>query len=142
MAIYIVDASVVIEYLVTGTYTPNARALFNQATPNDRFIVPEFCLLECTNVLWKQVRFNGMPVMQAETLLRHLKKLPLTRVPAKAALNSALTIGLTHQLAIYDSAYVALAKRSGYPLISIDQPQIRAATAEGVTLIPVTTFKP
>ncbi|MBZ0275661.1 MAG: type II toxin-antitoxin system VapC family toxin [Anaerolineae bacterium] len=141
MAIYIVDASVVIEYLVTGDYTPNARTLFNQATPNDRFIVPEFCLLECANVLWKQVRFNEMPVVQAEALLRHLKKLPLTRVPAKAALNSALTIGLTHQLAIYDSAYIALAKRSGYPMISIDQPQIRAATAEGVTLIPITSFK-
>lgn len=53
MAVYIVDASVVIEYLVTGVYTPNARALFNQAAANDRFIVPEFCLLECTNVLWK-----------------------------------------------------------------------------------------
>jgi len=140
MAIYLVDASIVIEYLVTGSYTPNARILFNQATPNDRFIVPEFCLLECTNVLWKQVRFNGMSVIQAEILLRHLKKLPLTRVPAKAALNSALTIGLTHQLAIYDSGYIALAKRSGYPLISIDQPQIRAATAEGVTVIPITNF--
>ncbi|MCU0497899.1 MAG: hypothetical protein MUF87_11150 [Anaerolineae bacterium] len=51
MAIYIVDASVVIEYLVTGTYISNAQALFDQATSNDRFIVPEFCLLECTNVL-------------------------------------------------------------------------------------------
>ncbi|MCU0514877.1 MAG: type II toxin-antitoxin system VapC family toxin [Anaerolineae bacterium] len=141
MAICIVDASVVIEYLVTGTYTPNALALFNQATPNDRFIVPEFCLLECTNVLWKQVRFNGMPVSRAEALLRHLKKLPLTRVPAKAALSNALTIGLTHQLAIYDAAYVALAKRSGYPLISLDQPQIQAATAEGVSLIPITQLK-
>lgn len=140
MAIYIVDASVVIEYLVTGAYTPNAYALFNQATPNDRFIAPEFCLLECTNVLWKQVRFNGMPVTQAEALLRHLKKLPLMRIPAKAVLSNALKIGLTHQLAVYDSAYIALAKRSGYPLISIDQPQVQAAAAEGVALIPITNF--
>jgi len=141
MAIYIVDASVVIEYIVAGPFTPNAHALFTQATSNDRFIVPEFCLLECTNVLWKRVRFDGMPIARAQALLRHLKKLPLTRVPAKAALSAALTIGVTHQLAIYDSAYVALASRSNYPLISIDQPQIRAATAEGVTLIPVTHFR-
>ena len=141
MAVYIVDASVVIEYLVTGQYTPNARALFRQAMPDDRFIVPEFCLLECTNVLWKQVRFNSMPLPQAQALLKHLKKLPLTRVPAKSALNSALSIGLTHQLAIYDSAYIALASRSTYPLIRIDQAQIRTATTVGVTLIPVTDFK-
>ena len=141
MAVYIIDASVVIEYLVTGPFTPNARALFTQATSNDRFIVPEFCLLECTNVLWKQVRFNGMPVDLAQALLKHLKKLPLIRVPAKAALSTALTIGLTHQLAIYDSTYIALASRSNYPLISIDQPQIRAAAAESIALIPVTNFK-
>lgn len=141
MANYIIDASVVIEYLINGPYTPNARALFAQVTSIDRLIVPEFCLLECTNVLWKHVRFQGMAVSQAEALLKHLRKLPLMRVPAKAALNSALRIGLTHQLAIYDSAYVALAKRSGHPLITIDLPQQRAATAEGVTLTPITNFK-
>jgi predicted nucleic acid-binding protein len=137
---YILDASVVIEYLVVGSFTANVRALFTQATANDRFIVPEFCLLECTNVIWKQVRFNGMPITQAQALLKHLKKLPLTRVPAKAALNRALVIGLTHQLAIYDSVYIALASYSNYPLVSVDQSQIRAAASEGVILIPVTNF--
>jgi predicted nucleic acid-binding protein len=141
MAVYIVDASVVIEYLITGPYTINARALFTRTTPTDRLIVPEFCLLECANVLWKQVRFQGMPVFQAQTLLRHLRKLPLIRVPVKAALNTALTMGLKHQLAVYDSAYVALASRSGYPFITTDQSQSRAATAEGVTLLPITNFK-
>lgn len=55
MANYIVDASVVIEYLITGPYTPNVQAFFNQITNADRLTVPEFCLLECTNVIWKQV---------------------------------------------------------------------------------------
>lgn len=142
MAIYIVDASVVIEYLVTGSYTPNARALFSQVTPADRLIVPEFCLLECTNVLWKQVRFQGMPFFQAHALLKHLRKLPLTRVPVKAALDTALKIGVTHQLAVYDSTYIALASRSRYPLITLDQPQSRAARAEGVALKPITDFVP
>ena len=142
MAAYIVDASVVIEYLVAGQHTLNARALFTQAMPGDRFIVPEFCLLECTNVLWKQVRFQGMPAAQAQGLLKNLKKLPLTRVPAKAALNTALSIGLTHNLAIYDSTYVALAKRSNIPLVSLDQPQIRAAAAEGVAVALITNFTP
>ena len=140
MANYVVDASVVIEYLISGPYTANTRVLFAQVTPNDRLIVPEFCLLECTNVLWKQVRFQGMAVAQAEAVLKHLRKLPLLRVPVKAMLNSALRIGLTRGLAVYDSAYVALAKRSQYPLITIDQPQQRAATAERVALKPVTDF--
>jgi predicted nucleic acid-binding protein len=142
MAIYIVDASVVIEYLVTGPYTVNARALFSQATSADRLIVPEFCLLECTNVLWKQVRFQGMSLSQAQALLRHLRKLPLTRVPVKAALDAALKVGVTHQLAVYDSTYIALASRSRYPLVTLDQPQSRAAGAEGIMLKSITDFVP
>ncbi len=140
MATHIIDASIVIEYLITGQYTPNARALFDQVAPDDRLIVPEFCLLECTNVLWKQVRFQGMAADKAHTLLRHLRKLPLVRVPVKAALDSALKIGLTHQLAVYDAAYIALASRAGQPFITLDQRQRQAAAAEGVSLIPITNF--
>ncbi|MCB9452418.1 MAG: type II toxin-antitoxin system VapC family toxin [Anaerolineaceae bacterium] len=142
MANYIVDASVVIEYLITGPYTPNVQAFFNQITSADRLTVPEFCLLECTNVIWKQVRFSGMSRGDAEELLRVLRTLKLRRAPMKRLLDRALDIALNNTLAVYDSGYVALALHYGYPLISIDQPQIRAATAEGVTLIPVTAFKP
>lgn len=142
MATYIVDASVVIERFIRGPYTANAQALFAQLAVNDTLIIPEFCLLEATNVLWKHVRFQGMPLAQAQTLLRDLRALPLKRAPVKRLLNTALDIGLKHQLAIYDSAYIALALHSRYPLITIDQPQSRAATAEGATLKPVTDFKP
>lgn len=142
MASYIIDASVVIEYLITGSYTPNVNAFFNQIKSADRLVIPEFCLLECTNVIWKQVRFNGMSRSDADELLNVLRTLKLRRSPMKRLLDRALDIGLRNSLAVYDSGYIALALHYGYPLISIDQPQIRAATAEGVTLIQVTTFKP
>jgi predicted nucleic acid-binding protein len=54
MANYIVDASIVIEYLISGPYTSNVQSFFNQVTDADRLIVPEFCLLECTNVMWQR----------------------------------------------------------------------------------------
>ncbi len=142
MTTYILDASVVIERLIQGPYTSNVRVLFRHALSGDQFIVPEFCLLECTNVLWKHVRFQGMPADLARELLRDLRALPLKRIPAKSALTAALEIGLTYQLAIYDSTYIALATRSGYPFITVDQSQSRAAMAEGVTLKVVTDFKP
>lgn len=140
MANIVIDASVVIEYLITGSYTPNIRAFFNQITVVDRLIVPEFCLLECTNVIWKQVRFSGMSRTDAGILLKVLRTLKLRRAPMKRLLEQSLEIALNNTLAVYDSGYIALALHYGYPLITIDQPQIRAATAEGVTLIPVTRF--
>lgn len=141
MATYVVDASVIVERLVQGPYTSNARVLFRRALAGDRFVVPEFCLLECANVLWKHVRFQGMPPGQARQLLRDLRALPLKRIPVKGALSAALDIGLTHQLSVYDAVYLALASRSGYPFITADQSQSQAATAEGVTLIPLTRFE-
>jgi predicted nucleic acid-binding protein len=66
MVDYIVDASVVIQRLIQQPFTHNATAMFNQTTATDQLIVPEFCLIECTNVIWKQVRFFGMQQPQAE----------------------------------------------------------------------------
>jgi predicted nucleic acid-binding protein len=140
MPTYVIDASVVIERLLRSTYTPNAQALFRSLGVTDRLIIPEICLVECTNVIWKYVRFQGMPRSQADVLIKDLKNLPLERVPVKALLNIALDIGLKHQLAVYDSVYIVLAKRSNYPLITIDQPQQRAASSEGVTITPITLF--
>ncbi|MBI5669557.1 MAG: type II toxin-antitoxin system VapC family toxin [Chloroflexi bacterium] len=141
MATYIVDASVVVETLVEGPHSSNARLLFHKLLRGDVIVVPEFCLVECTNVLWKQVRFQNMPKPQAERLLSDLRALPLKRVPVKKLLPVALDIGLRHHLAVYDSIYIALALRSGYPLISLDHPQVAAAEAEGVVLKPLTDFR-
>lgn len=142
MANYIVDASVVIEYLVTGAYTSHVQTFFNQVKITDRLIVPEFCLLECTNVIWKQMRFNGMSREDAKIVLSLLRALKLRRTPMKQLLDKSLEIALNNTLAIYDSSYIALAMHYNYPLISLDQPQIRGAKAEGVLVIPIENYQP
>jgi predicted nucleic acid-binding protein len=60
----------------------------------------------------------------------------------KRLLDRALEIALDNSLAVYDAGYIALALHYGYPLITIDQSQGQAATAEGVRVIPVTNFTP
>jgi predicted nucleic acid-binding protein len=137
---YVIDASVVIEYLVAGPNTLHAQAFFATMTDADRLLVPEFCLLECTNVIWKQVRFTGMKLFAAYQLLGLLRKLKLQRTPMKRLLDRALEIGIDHQLAVYDAGYIALSERYQCSLISIDQPQIQAAQREGVTIIPLGSF--
>lgn len=140
MANTIVDASVVIEYLITGPHTPEVQAFFNRVTAADRLIVPEFCLLECTNVIWKQVRFGGMAHSDAQDLVRVLRMLKLRRAPVRQILDRALGIALAHTLAVYDSAYIALALHYAYPLVTLDQRQSQAAAAEGVSLISMASL--
>ena len=142
MAEYLVDASVVIEYLLPGPYTPNAIAFFDQTTSVDVLRVPEFCLLECTNVLWKHARFKNVTTATARLLLEDLRNLKLRRTPMKSVLDVSLDIALRNQLAVYDASHIALAQHYDCPLISIDQPQLRAATGEGILVELLTNFQP
>jgi len=142
VTVYIVDASIVVEYIIAGPYTPNAKTLFNGALHGDQFTAPELYLAECVNVIWKMVRFRGMPSNQAIQALRDLKAMPIKRAAIKGVLAPALAIGLKHELAIYDSLYIALALKTGSVFITIDTKQQRAASAEGTTVKPITHFKP
>ena len=137
---YIVDASVVIEYLISGPFTSNVQVFFNTISDDDTLTAPEFCLLECTNVIWKQVRFNNMPRSDAELLLQVLRVLKIRRAPMKRLLDRTLEIALNNRIAVYDAGYIALSVHYGYPLVSIDRQQIQAASNVGVTAVPIATF--
>lgn len=141
MAGYVLDASVVVQRLIQDTHTPYVRALFQRLTETDDHLwVPEFCLVECANMLWKAVRFRGMPPEQAVRLLTDLAALPLRVVPVSDLLPRALTLGMTHNLSIYDSIYIAMVERLACPLVTVDARQSQAAAASGLMLKPVTDF--
>lgn len=142
MSDFILDASILIQYVIADIHTTYVDTLFESVGDTITAHIPEFCLLECTNVLWKQVRFNNVP---SETAIEHakdLRALDLVIVPITDLLPRALEIGTKHQLAIYDSVYIAMAEQLGYPLITDDGKQAEAASAEAVTLKPITDFEP
>ena len=140
MADYVVDTTIVMSYLTVNNYTSNASAFFNQVKAADQLFVPEFCLAECTNVLWKEARFGNLPVTTARTTLADLYKMPLIGVLIKPLLSQALDIGLRRQLSIYDSLFIVLAHKYQCPLLTVDQKQTDAALAEQIRIIPITNF--
>jgi predicted nucleic acid-binding protein len=142
MAIYVVDASVVIQYAIAQTYTLEARGLIARMYQEDQLFIPEFCLLECVNVLWKEVRFRGLPQTQAEQIVDELLALSFRIMPTVNLLPRALQIGLSCQLAMYDSLYIALAISLDSPLVTVDDRQENAAIACGIILKPITDFSP
>jgi len=141
MTTYVIDASVLLGQFVQETYTPNVLALFEQVRRDtDQLYLPEFGRLECVNVLWKQVRFQGMRQVQAERAMQDLRALPLRLVMVSDLYQNAFQIGLKHQLAVYDSLYIALAYQLGCPLLTVDQKQMKAAQVEGVSIKLITDF--
>jgi predicted nucleic acid-binding protein len=137
---YVVDTSVVIQRLIVEMNTPHVRCLFAQMAKGLVIIVPEFCLLECANVLWKQVRFQGMPRQTAESLLIELLELPLQIVAGSQLMPRALQLGLANQLAIYDAIYLALAESLNCTVITADQKQAEAAISTQISTKPITDF--
>ena len=140
MASYVVDASVVISRFVKESYTSHTIALFTRLNSGDIFYVPEFCRLECINVLWKHVRFQGVAREQAIQAVQDLLALPLTIASIESVYGRALELGLDHGLAVYDAIYIALAEKLDCPLITADEPQQRAAKTAGITLKPIIDF--
>ncbi len=82
---------------------PQAKALVERLYQGDRLCMPEFCLLECANILWKQIRFHGVSQIEAEQLIVDLLALPFELMPVSSLLLRALQIGLSDQLPVYDS---------------------------------------
>jgi predicted nucleic acid-binding protein len=139
---YVVDASIVIQHLITDRYTPNVDALFEQLNQDVRLHAPEFCVVECTNILWKNVRRSTLPQDRALDLATDVANLQITFANINELLQSALEIGLRQGLAVYDSVYIALARALNCPLITDDEKQAKAASSEGVRVKPVTDFVP
>ena len=82
--------------------------------------------------------------MSTESLPRRIGKYELRQKLGQGGMGTvyrALEIGLKHELAVYDSVYIALAEQLGHPLITDDSRQATAASAEGITLKAITDFK-
>ena len=133
---FVIDASILIQAYVQETGTLRVQMLLAglENEEPDQLHLPEFCLLECANILWKHIRFHKMPVSRAQQAVMQFRSLPFVIHPVFALLPRALAIGLEHQMAVYDALYIALAESLGYPLVTADQRQSQVAEAVGVML--------
>ena len=142
MVQYVVDASVLIQGYIREQDTPHVLTLIKLAFDTQQPVlhVPEFCLLECTNILWKRARFHKAGRDETEEALANLTATPLVVQPVIDLLPRILAIGLQHSLAIYDSSYIALAEHLGYRLITVDKRQTQVASQIGVEIEPLSSF--
>jgi len=118
----VVDASVGIKLFVPEEYSEDVQRLFEEslADPDAALLVPDLFFIECTNILWKKVRRVEYPDDLAKENIADLKALELASTPTLELMERALEIACTHGVTAYDACYVALAERSGIPLLTAD----------------------
>jgi predicted nucleic acid-binding protein len=126
----VADASILAHYVIDGEKTKEARLLWGL---DSVWMVPAFWLVEFQSVLWKYVRFQGMPESQAVTLLEYAMQLFSAnerQIDHDAALREAIASGIT----VYDAQYVALARQLNVRCVTLDK-ALQKACPDRVILV-------
>jgi predicted nucleic acid-binding protein len=125
---FVVDASVGIQLFVDEPYSDIAHALFSEVAkdPPRGLYVPDLFYIECANILVKYVQRFGRSLEDSQIDLADLKLLTLRSTPTEYLTADALTLAVEKRLTAYDACYAVLAKQLGIPLITADEPMVRA----------------
>jgi predicted nucleic acid-binding protein len=96
----------------------------------------DLAIKEVVNALWRRVMMGGLEESYAEEVLRSFLRSGIVRVEGQDQLfEEALSVAVRRRITVYDSIFIALAKRRGLPLLTSDGRQAEAAEKEGVKTI-------
>jgi predicted nucleic acid-binding protein len=117
-----VDASVAIPLFIAGPLSDAAHKVFAHLTikPSNRIYVPDLFYIEIANTLWKYVRWQGLPIEQAQEYLQALGRLNLQVASTANLMEAALAQATLYNITTYDACYLALAQKLTIPLITAD----------------------
>jgi predicted nucleic acid-binding protein len=118
----VVDASVLVEYLVAGEYVEAARG----AIGRERWVwAPALVDAEVGNALRRKVRAEEITARKARAALDDFLEMRIQRVPHRHLVERAWQ--LRDNVSFYDGLYVALAEAVGSPLVTLDGKLARAS---------------
>lgn len=121
----VVDASVVVEYLVALTLTDHANALFRAVADHELELwAPDLMYPESVSALRRLVRLRSITAAAAEQACDHLLQLPLLVTGTRDLMKRAWA--LRESLTPYDACYAALAEAIGAPLVTADRKLARS----------------
>ncbi len=132
---YVLDASVAAKWFTRQAETDREKALALRElhrTRRCRLAVPEFGLLEILNAVRFSSRAGEVDTSEALAVLRDLQ---LQIEPLDwDLLRKATAIAWAYRLALYDAAYVALAERLGFPLLTADEALLKKMKGHSIVL--------
>ncbi len=125
MTDFVLDASVAAKWFLSAKderLTDEALALLRKFVQGEvRFIVPDLFWAEIASAFWKAIRLGRFDKSSAQEALSYLANCDLPVYPTATLLDRAFHIATAFDRSVYDSLYVALAVRSGAPLITADE---------------------
>ena len=128
----VIDASILAAWFLDEKSDPRVEMAFDTVARIETR-APSLLYYEIRNVLLVNERRNRITEAMSSAFLRDLALLPIRLEPAGDD-TSLMTLARKRKLTVYDAAYLALAKREGLPLATLDRDLEKAAIAEGVAV--------
>jgi predicted nucleic acid-binding protein len=124
----LLDTSVVVKWFVTEEDSGRALDIQQAHLQDDlQLHAPDILLMESANAL----RYAGL---SEERILQNLETVPMLGIEiipfSIDVLNSAVSLSLEHDLAVYDAYFLALAQAMEIPLITADKKMLSHLSAE------------
>src|SRR5487761_1197305 len=124
---FVLDCSLSVAWFFEDEANAYAQAVEDSLSAASA-IVPTHWPLEVANAIVMGQRRNRTTEAKATMFLGLLKSLPITLddETAMRAWQASIQLARTHQLSVYDAAYLELALRRGLPLTTLDD-KLKAA---------------
>lgn len=122
---YIIDASIYASVAVKDEFYEKSRSFLTQSRSLG-CITLDIALIEAYNALWKHIYLlKRIPIKDYRNIAVNLRKIFEKSVRkifnAIDIADDALNIAINYGITVYDSAYLALAEKTGYKLITYDK---------------------
>src|SRR5919204_3759316 len=127
----VVDASIAAQWFA---HEPGSDAAARLLEGDQPLLAPEFMMLEAAKAWWKKTRRHEMDAADAAQALTHLLAIGIEWVPAALIAEDAFALALEKHHAVYDSAYLVVARRRGAAIATADGPLRSLAVSVGVRI--------
>ncbi|TCZ57181.1 type II toxin-antitoxin system VapC family toxin [Roseicella aquatilis] len=133
----VLDASFILAYVMPDEATPPSAQSLVEAVEAG-LVVPALWWIEIGHTAMLAVRNGRITEAERRDGLARLARLDIETDTEgyRAAWTAATVLAERHRLSLYDATYLELAMRRGASLATLDGAMRRAATAEGVALLP------
>ena len=125
MSAFVVDASVVIKWLIPEVHSAAARSLLGLS---HEYFAPDLLFAETANIVWKKIRRGELTAERGRRLVEDIGRVAVETVPCRLLAEDAFALANATGRTVYDSLYLALAIRLKTRMVTADE-RLEAAIA-------------
>ena len=115
---FVVDASVMVKWLVNEEYSENAAGLLDAGST---LVAPDLVFAEAANALWAMRRRGDITASDLADAVDALQAVPVSLpVPMPQLMPAAARLAVDLDHPVHDCFYLALAVQTQYPVVTAD----------------------